>query len=100
VLGVESHFGISISRALNIALGLNMPVFISIGAGTATPPSTVYRYNAHLVWPILAGGGLEYFIRSDVMLFARFHVGPMINIGNFGGAGVGIDLKAGIGWKF
>lgn len=100
LLAVEAQLGIAVSSALNIAIGLQMPVFLSFGAGTGAAPGFVYRYNVHLVWPILAGGGLEYFVRSDVMLFAKFHVGPMINLGNGGGAGVGIDLKAGIGWKF
>jgi hypothetical protein len=100
LLGVEAQFGIAVSSALNIAIGLQMPVFIGFGAGTGAAPGFVYRYNAHLVWPILAGGGLEYFVRSDVMIFAKVHFGPMINLGNGGGAGVGMDLKAGIGWKF
>jgi hypothetical protein len=98
IFGVEAQLGIAISSAFNIAVGLSMPVFIAFGAGSGA--GGFYRYNAYLCWPILAGGGIEYFIRSDLMLFARFHVGPMINIGNLGGAGVGIDLKAGIGWKF
>jgi hypothetical protein len=99
IFGVEAQVGIAISSALNIAVGLSMPVYIGFGAGSAGD-AFPYRRNAHLVWPILAGGGIEYFVRSDLMLFAKFHIGPMINLGNAGGAGVGMDLKAGIGWKF
>ena len=72
---------------------------IHFGAGTGGD-GFLYPRNVHLVWPILAGGGLEYYIRSDLMLFAKFHIGPMINVGNQGGASLGIDLKAGIAWKF
>jgi hypothetical protein len=99
LLGVDAQIGIAVSSALNIALGIKMPVFISIGAGTGGV-SGIYRYNPYLCWPILGGGGIEYFIRSDLMLFGSFHIGPMINLGNYGGAGVGMDLKFGIGWKF
>lgn len=99
LLGVEAQVGIAISSALNIALGISMPVYIGFGAGLGSD-AFPYRRGGHLVWPILGGGGIEYYLRSDLMLFARFHIGPMINLGNLGGAGVGMDLKAGIGWRF
>jgi hypothetical protein len=99
LLAVEALVGIAISSALNIGLGLTMPVYIGFGGGTGGD-GFPYRRGAHLVWPILAGGGLEYYIRSDLKLFAKFHIGPMINVGNLGGASLGIDLKAGIAWKF
>jgi hypothetical protein len=100
LLAVDAQLGIAVSSALNIAVGIKMPVFIAFGAGTGGIGTSIYRYNAYLCWPILGGGGIEYFIRSDLMLFGSFHVGPMINLGNYGGAGVGLDLKVGIGWKF
>jgi hypothetical protein len=99
LLAVEAQVGIAISSALNIALGVTMPVYIGFAGGSAND-GFPYRRRAHLVWPILAGGGVEYYIRSDLMLFAKFHIGPMINVGDLGGASLGIDLKAGIAWKF
>ena len=95
---MAAQFGLAVSSALTITIGLQVPLFIT--GGTNGGVGGPFGGFTHAVVPILAGGGVEFFIRSDLMLFAQVHLGPMINIGNRGGAGLGADIKGGIGWRF
>lgn len=67
-LPVGVVLGIPVSSALNVAVGLDLPVYLTFGPGDFS-------------FPILVGGGLEYFI--DQSLAATFHVrmGPTLNAG-------------------
>lgn len=96
LLPASIQAGLAVSSALTITAGIEVPFFITFSTGAGFP----YDNRGHVEVPILAGAGIEYYIRSDLMLFGKAHFGPHINLGNLGGAGLGMDLKAGIGWKF
>src|SRR5438105_14804243 len=59
-------FGVSVRDDLNIALNLDLPLFVSFGDyGTLTVP-------------VLFGGGVEYFLERSTAVTFNFRTGPMI----------------------
>ena len=59
-------FGVSARDNLNIALNLDVPLFVSFGDyGTLTVP-------------VLFGGGVEYFLQRSTAVTFNFRTGPMI----------------------
>lgn len=91
--------GLAVSSAVTITAGLDVPFFITFASNTNNA-GFPFDWRPHVEVPILIGAGIEYYIRSDLMIFGKAHFGPHINWGNRGGAGLGTDIKAGIGWKF
>jgi hypothetical protein len=69
-------FGVSVRDNLNIALNLDLPLFVSFGDyGTLTIP-------------VLFGGGVEYFLERSTAVTFNFRTGPMI----FTKSGYGTDF--------
>lgn len=63
---IEAKAGIPIASNLNICLGLDVPMWINFTGETFAGI------------PILFGGGIEYFIQSDLALTFRLRMGPEI----------------------
>ena len=59
-------FGASVSKSFNIALTLDLPVFVTFG-----------QYGTPTI-PILFGGGVEYFLDRSTALTFSLRTGPMI----------------------
>ena len=79
-------FGISAGSNLNIALNLDLPMFVTFG-----------DYGS-LTIPILFGGGIEYFIERSTALTFTLRTGPMI----FTKSGTDLTFQAllGVAYKF
>jgi hypothetical protein len=79
-------FGVSVARNFNIALNLDLPVFVTFGEyGTLTVP-------------VLFGAGVEYFIERSTALTFNVRTGPMI----FTKYGTDLTFQAllGLAYKF
>jgi hypothetical protein len=79
-------FGVSVSKALNIALSLDLPMFVTFGDyGTLTIP-------------VLFGAGVEYFVEKSTAVTFTFRTGPMI----FTKYGTDLTVQAllGVAYKF
>ena len=85
-LPVGFRVGIAASSALAIAIQLEVPMWVEFG--------TFGGFNA----PILTGGGLEYFITSNLALFAKARVGPTFRTNR--PAEVSFDASMGVGYHF
>lgn len=79
-------FGVSAGDHLNIALNLDLPLFVTFG-----------NYGAFTV-PILFGGGVEYFLDKSTAVTFSVRTGPMI----FSGYGTDFTFQAllGVAYKF
>lgn len=65
-LPVGLRLGIAASSALAVAITVDVPMWVEFGAFGG--------FNA----PILTGGGVEYFITSEFLAFARARIGPTL----------------------
>lgn len=63
-LGVR--VGVAASSALTLGISFDLPIWIQFG--------TLGGVNV----PVLPGVGVEYFVKSDLLLFARVRMGPTI----------------------
>lgn len=85
-LPVGFRLGIAASSALAIGIHVDLPMWLEFGPFGG--------FNL----PILTGGGVEYFITSDVAAWARVRLGPTIR--TLRPAEVTGDLAIGIGYRF
>ena len=79
-------FGVSVQNNLNLALSLDVPLFVTFGDyGTLTVP-------------ILIGAGVEYFLDRSTAVTFNFRTGPMI----FTKSGTDLAFQAlvGLAYKF
>lgn len=101
MLGAGLQLGIHATNAVNIALGVDIPFFITFGTSGGAG-SYLYWYDPrpHVVVPVYLGGGVEFYVTSALLLQAKVYMGPVINAANTGGAFYGLEAKAGVAWKF
>ncbi|MGV3624629.1 MAG: hypothetical protein ACO1OB_27665 [Archangium sp.] len=85
-LPIGLRLGIAASSALAIGIQIEVPMWVEFGRFGG--------FNA----PILSGGGAEYFITSNLTLFAKVRVGPIIRTGRATEAG--FDASIGMGYRF
>ncbi len=85
-LPVGVRLGIAASSALSVAVLVEFPMWIEFGQFGG--------FN----FPILTGGGAEYFITSQFAVFARARIGPTIRTNR--PAEVTFDASLGVGYRF
>jgi len=85
-LPVGFRLGIAASSALAIGIHVDVPMWVEFG-----------QFGGFNL-PILTGGGVEYFITSELAVFARVRVGPTIR--TLRPAEVTFDAAVGIAWRF
>jgi hypothetical protein len=81
------HLGIAASSAVNIGVTFDVPVWLNFGVVN----------GAQL--PVLFGAGLEYFIRSNLLLYGTVKMGPTVYT-NGASAVFTFDAKFGVGVRF
>jgi hypothetical protein len=86
-LPVGLRLGIAASSALQLAVLVEVPLWISFGFASS--------FNL----PILTGIGVEYFVQSDLLVFARVRMGPTV-LFRAGVADFSLDTAVGVGWRF
>jgi len=80
-------FGVAVRDNLNIALNLDVPLFVTFG-----------DYGS-LVVPVLAGAGVEYFLEKSTALTFTVRTGPMI-FTKSGGTDFAFQALLGVAYKF
>ncbi len=86
-LPVGLRFGIAASSALSVAVSLDFPMWVEFG--------TFGGFN----FPILTGGGIEYFLTSQLVAFFRARIGPTLRtLGR--PTEVTFESSVGIGYRF
>ena len=81
-------FGVSLRDDLNIALNLDLPLFLSFGDyGTLTVP-------------VLSGGGVEYFLGRSTAVTFNFRTGPMFFLKSGYGTDFTFQALLGLAHKF
>jgi hypothetical protein len=85
-LPVGLKLGFAVSSALNLGFTFDVPLWIQFGAGG----------GANL--PLLPGLGLEYFVKSELLLFFRTRMGPTLRPGGF--FELAFDAQLGVGYRF
>lgn len=80
------RLGIAASSAIAVAVLIDLPMWVEFG--------TFGGFN----FPILTGGGVEYFITSKLAAFARVRIGPTIRTSR--PAEVTFESSLGIGYRF
>ena len=83
---VGFRLGIAASSALSVAVLVDVPMWVEFG--------TFGGFNL----PILTGGGVEYFITSQLAVFVRARIGPTLRTGR--PAEVTFDAALGLGYRF
>ena len=83
-LGVR--VGVAASSALTLGISFDLPIWIQFG--------TLGGVNV----PLLPGVGVEYFVKSDVLLFAKVRMGPTIRPSPYT-AELTLDANIGLGWR-
>lgn len=86
-LPVGLRLGIAASSALAVAITVDVPMWVEFG--------TFGGFNA----PILTGGGVEYFITSEFLAFARLRIGPTLRTGGRP-TEVTFEGSVGVGYRF
>lgn len=85
-LPVGLRLGIAASSAIAVAVLLELPMWVEFG--------TFGGFNL----PILTGGGVEYFITSQLAAFVRARIGPTIR--TLRPTEVTFDGSVGVGYRF
>lgn len=83
---VGFRMGIAVSSAITLGLSVDVPLWVQFGGGGGV--------NV----PILAGLGLEYFIKSELLAFFKTRMGPTILPG--GSLALAFDAHLGVGYRF
>lgn len=86
VLPVGLRLGIAASSALTVAVHVDFPMWVEFGQFGG--------FN----FPILSGGGAEYFITSQLAVFAKARIGPTLR--TLRQAEVTFDASLGVAWRF
>jgi hypothetical protein len=105
---VEPSFFFNVDRFGNALFGLGIPVAlrvglapssaIAIGLSVELPLWIEFGFLGGLNVPILGGVGVEYFVRSDLTLFARTKMGPTLR--PVTRAEFTLEAVVGVGWRF
>jgi len=77
--------GVAASSALTLALSFDVPLWVQFGP------------TGGLAVPFLPGVGVEYFVKSDLLIFARGRIGPTLRQNRL--AELALDLSIGLGWR-
>ncbi len=85
-LPIGLRLGIAASSALSVAVLVDLPMWVEFG--------TFGGFN----FPILTGGGAEYFITSQFAVFARARIGPTLR--TLRPAEVTFDASVGVAYRF
>lgn len=85
-LPIGFRLGIAASSAIAIGVHVDFPMWIEFG-----------QFGGFNL-PILTGGGVEYFITSELTVFARARIGPTIR--TLRPAEVTFDAALGVSWRF
>lgn len=80
------RLGIAAASALTIGITFDVPMWVQFGPGGG------------LNVPFLTGLGVEYFVRSDLALFAKTRMGPMLR--PYYAAEFTFEASLGVGWHF
>lgn len=86
-LPVGFRLGVAASSALQLALLFDLPFWLTFGPG------------ASFQVPILTGIGVEYFIKSDLLVLLRLRMGPTLYY-RAGAAEFTLESVVGLGWRF
>jgi hypothetical protein len=86
-LPVELTAGIPINSQFTIDLGFGLPVFIN------------FTTTTYALIPILFGGGVEYYLQSNMALTFRLRMGPEISTISGGGSDFGLQALIGVALK-
>jgi len=86
-LPIGFRLGIAASSAINVAVLVDLPMWVSFGPGA--------DFNV----PVLTGVGLEYFVSSTLGLFFRARVGPTIRASS-GTAELTFEGSLGVALRF
>lgn len=89
---VGFHLGVAINRKMAASAVLDVPIYVEFLPNAA--PTVLVGF--------MIGGGFEYFLTPDVMLFGRLRMGDIFRV--FGAnasdrSGFALDVSAGIGWR-
>jgi len=84
-IGVK--LGIAAASALTIGISFDVPMWVQFGPGGG------------LNVPFLTGLGVEYFVRSDLALFAKTRMGPVLRTSYYR-AEFAFDASLGVAWRF
>lgn len=85
-LPIGLRLGIAASSALNVAVLLELPMWVEFG-----------RFGG-FNFPILTGAGVEYFITSQFVGFFRARVGPTLR--SYRLAELSLETSIGVGYRF
>ncbi len=85
-LPIGFRFGVAASSALSIGIQIELPMWVEFGPFGG--------FNL----PILTGGGVEYFVTSNLALGLKARVGPMIRTDR--PTEVAFDASLGVGYHF
>jgi hypothetical protein len=86
-LGVK--VGVAASSALTLGLSFEVPVWVQF--------SSAPGFFAGWYVPFLPGVGVEYFIKSEVLVFAKARMGPTLK--PYGSAEFTLDVNLGVAWR-
>lgn len=77
--------GVAASSALTLGVSFDLPVWVRFGP------------VAGINIPFMPGVGVEYFVKSDLLVFARARMGPTLRSGR--PAEFTLDAQLGVGWR-
>lgn len=89
-LPLRLQLGIAASSALNVGVHFDLPMWIAFGSG---------NNSASFQFPILAGVGVEYFVKHNMLVYFEIRMGPTI-FTNSSTATFTLISNVGIGYKF
>lgn len=91
VLPLELRLGFAASNAIGVGVSLGLPMYVIFGYGAEQRGFAV---------PILMGLGGEYFLRSDVAVYADLRMGPTLFALRAYSAAFSVEGKLGVAWHF
>jgi len=99
-----NDYGTKVGLALPIGITVGIPVgsALMINAGMDFPFYVIFGAGGGPVFPILLGGGLEYFVSRDLAVTFNVRMGPSVYPNDVRGrdrALFTLDAQFGIAWK-
>lgn len=85
-LPVGVKLGVAVSSAMTLGFTFDVPLWVQFGGGGGVN------------LPLLAGLGLEYFLKSELLAFFKTRMGPTIRPGGL--LELAFDAHLGIGYRF
>jgi hypothetical protein len=89
-LPVRLQVGIAASSALNVGVHFDLPMWIAFGTNGG---------SASFQFPILAGVGVEYFVKHNLLVYFEIRMGPTL-FTNSSTATFTLISNVGVGYKF